>query len=88
LFLKFTRKKLTNHTIDLSKPVDAITEKFDDNEAMQRLVQCAVSAAVDKTRKLRILPAPNIQEEATTYLTNHTRSSQQDTDERQKKRKW
>ena len=70
---------MANHTIDLTKPVDPITEKFDDNEAMQRLVQSAVSEAVDKARMLGLLPAPAVQEEATPYLTNQTHSSPQDT---------
>ena len=71
---------MANHTIDLTKSVDPITEKFDDNEAMQRLVQRAASEAVDKANVLGLLPPPGIQEETAPYLINSIRSSSQDTD--------
>lgn len=46
---------------------DLITQKFDDNEAMQIVVQKAVTEAVEKARKLGYLKTPAVQEETIEY---------------------
>ncbi|WP_395004383.1 hypothetical protein [Undibacterium sp.] len=49
---------------------DLITQKFDDNEAMQIVVQRAVTEAVEKARKLGFLKSHSVQEDAIEYKTD------------------
>lgn len=44
---------MEQNTVDLSDP---ITAKFDDKEAMQRVVQQAVAEAVEKAQRMGFLP--------------------------------
>lgn len=46
---------MEQNTVDLTDP---ITAKFDDKEAMQRLVQQAVAEAVEKAQRMGFLPLP------------------------------
>lgn len=46
---------------------DLITQKFDDNEAMQVVVQKAVTEAVNKARKLGYLKLHSAQEDVVEY---------------------
>ncbi len=59
---------MVNDTVNINSPIDPITAKFDDNEAMQKLVQQAVNEAVEKARKLGFLKTAVVQEEPAEYL--------------------
>lgn len=52
---------------DTNNVIDPITQKFDDDDAMQVIVQKAVTEAVEKARKLGFLKTPSVQEETVEY---------------------
>lgn len=58
---------MANDTVNINDPTDPITTKFDDNDAMQKMVQQAVTEAVEKARKLGFLKTPSVQEDTTEY---------------------